>query len=88
MLLPRTENPQPTTDNRPSLQRQRRQELGYSIRVLAEVLGMDSAQLQAWESGDEVIPETAYLETAFRALANTRRTEWPSLLIEDNLFRV
>jgi transcriptional regulator with XRE-family HTH domain len=68
--------------------RQRRTELGYSIRVLAEVLGVDSAQLQAWECGDEVIPETAYLEIAFRALTNTRRSEWPSLLRDDNTFRV
>jgi DNA-binding transcriptional regulator YiaG len=68
--------------------RQCRQQLGYSIRVLAEVLGVDSAQLQAWECGDEVIPETAYLEIAFRALANTRRSEWPSLLNDETTFSV
>ena len=67
--------------------RQRRQELGYSIRVLAEVLGIDSAKLQAWECGDEVIPEAAYLEISFRALTNTRRSEWPPLLSGDNTFR-
>lgn len=68
--------------------RQHRQELGYSIRVLAEVLGVDTAKLKAWECGEEVIPETAYLDLSFRALANTRRSEWPSLLQDANTFRV
>jgi transcriptional regulator with XRE-family HTH domain len=64
--------------------RQRRQQLGYSIRVLSEVLGVDSVRLQAWESGDEAIPEIAYLEISFQALTTTRGNEWPSLLREGN----
>jgi len=64
--------------------RQRRQELGYSVGVLAEVLGVDAAMLKAWECGDEVIPDSAFLDIAFLALIRTRRSEWPSLLRDDS----
>jgi len=64
--------------------RQRRRELGYSVGVLAEVLGVDAAMLKAWECGDEVIPDSAYLEIAFLALTRTRRNAWPSLLRDES----
>jgi transcriptional regulator with XRE-family HTH domain len=57
--------------------RSARRELGYSIRVLAEILGIDAIRLKAWECGDEPIPVAEDLETAFIALRRTRRAEWP-----------
>jgi len=63
----------------PTELRAHRRDLGYSIKVLAEVLGMDSVRLQAWECGDELIPDAEELEIAFRALRGARRKVWPSL---------
>ena len=68
------------------LQHQRRT-LGYSVSVMAEVLGIDAKRLQAWERGDEAIPEDAYLEAAFVALRRTRGREWPSLLASGDDYR-
>ena len=68
------------------LQHQRRT-LGYSITVMAEVLGIEAKRLKAWECGDEPIPDDAYLDAAFVALRRTRGRAWPSLLNSADDFR-
>jgi DNA-binding transcriptional regulator YiaG len=56
-----------------------RLELGYSIHVLAEILAVNSARLQAWETGEEPIRDADDLDAAFRALRHARRNVWPSI---------
>ena len=60
--------------------RERRRQLGYTVSVLAEVLGVDTAVLRAWECGDEPIPDPIDLDVAFRALTRTRKNVWPHLM--------
>ena len=64
-----------------------RTRLGYSVAVLAEILGVESAQLKAWEAGEVPIPENALLDVAFRALTRNRRNAWPLLVSDADTLR-